>query len=488
MNRLRLQLIGILVLVALLPVLPAAWTARALFRTTLDPFLESTLIGGANAGLAAARARLDDEKRSFEHSLRAGEPMAPFDTLDAEAVQRLDARDQATLAAHLAEPLGAMTRSQQDTLLTAPARVQLRGVETLVARVRGRHGEPVWVTAALPGELVAQVTALSESHRIVQTLRHERRSVLRGLVVTFLAVYGAILLGVLVFGLVLASRLTKPLAALGHGIERVGGGDLSTHVNPSGAGPLQRLVADFNGMIQKLRTQQAELARLERLTAWRQMARRLAHEIKNPLTPIQLAAQQMRDAYAGNDPAYGALLAQGSAIIEEEVESLRELTVTFSEFARMPEPDMAPTTLEELVASVAGLYGDSQLDTHVASGSTSLRCDRGQIRRVLLNLVNNAIDAQRETGRTSPVRLEAESRDRTIVLRVLDRGPGVPTEMRRRIFEPDVTTKSNGMGLGLAIVESTVTAHGGAIDVGDRDGGGAVFTVTLPSDQEKGSS
>jgi signal transduction histidine kinase len=151
---------------------------------------------------------------------------------------------------------------------------------------------------------------------------------------------------------------------------------------------------------------------------------------------------------------------------------------------------MAEVDVDELMADIGGLYGSERIlvAADPAGGGEPaptprlIRCDRDQIRRVLLNLVDNALAAQKETGSEEPVVLAASPADRgaSIALQVADRGPGVPFAERERIFEPDVTTKSDGMGLGLAIVLSTVEGHDGVVSVGDRQGGGALFTITLP--------
>jgi nitrogen fixation/metabolism regulation signal transduction histidine kinase len=334
------------------------------------------------------------------------------------------------------------------------------------------------VVHPLPETLVSSVGALTRSHRLVQSVRHERGKVVRTLVLTFLAVYGGILVLVLGLGVVVASRVTRPVAALGRGIEEVAAGNLNTRVPRVAGGAIGHLLDGFNAMVSRLREQQSELARLERLSAWRQMARRLAHEVKNPLTPIQLAAQEMRDAYPGGDDDYRALLGEGTSIIEEEVASLRTLVAEFSEFARMPAPKRGPMSVAELLEDIGALYRD---DVRVAElPRATIHADREQLHRALVNLVNNALDAERGAGVSEPVTVDAAIDADTIRIRVLDRGPGVPVELRRRIFEPDVTSKSDGMGLGLAIVESTITAHGGTIAVTDREGGGAAFEIRLP--------
>jgi nitrogen fixation/metabolism regulation signal transduction histidine kinase len=506
MRKLRLQLIAILILTALLPAVPAVMTVRALFRMSLDPLIEDTIIDGARAGLTSTRESLVAEKRRFVADIAAGaadgaaasaadgaaaSAAADIDTLTAGAWQALDPRERSALDAlrRAARPVDPTAREVQ--VLIPPERLPLAGEERLVALVRGVGGEPVWVTTVLSPELSRRAQQLTESIRLVQTLRRERGAVIRSLLSTFLVVYGVILVAILIIGLFLASLLTRPLAALGGGIDRVAAGDLDTRVPETGRGEIGRLIANFNQMVGQLGRQQRELVRLEKVAAWRQMARRLAHEIKNPLTPIQLAAQEIRDRVTGGAASAGTegnelhrVVDEGTHIIEEEVQGLRELVQEFSHFARLPEPQLAWVDLEEIVTGVGALYGDATVvirDELPDGHDRRLWCDRQQIHRVLINLVSNAQAAQEEAGRDEPVEITVGGGpDRTVRIVVADRGPGVPAADRERIFEPDVTSKPDGMGLGLAIVRGTVESHGGSIAVSDREGGGAVFTLSLP--------
>jgi nitrogen fixation/metabolism regulation signal transduction histidine kinase len=471
MRVLRLQIIGILALVVILPLVPAIFTARALFRHSLDPMIQEETRKGLEAGLDCARRLLEIEKMQLSSMIQRGEAL---DTLTAAEIEGLDPRERAALAAleRLSPPAGGIP--------VAPERVPLGGRELLVARTATADGGAAWVTRPVSRELVEWAVALTDSHRLLQAVRLEQGRYVRSLVATFVVVYGLLIVAVLGMGLYLASRATRPIAAMGDAIRRVSSGDLEARAPENAGGEIGSLLRSFNQMIIRLGTQKEELVRLERIAAWRQMARSLAHEIKNPLTPIQLAAQELRDAYEARDPAYPRLVQEATAIIEEEVRSLRALVSEFSQFARLPEPQPAPIAAGELLDEIRALYGPEKVSVR-AEGSLPLWCDHDQIQRALLNLIENALAAQSESGRTDPIDVSAETTPAGARLRVEDRGPGVPPDRRRRIFEPNVTTKSGGMGLGLAIVESTIRAHGGTIAVADRDGGGAVFEFWLPS-------
>ncbi|MBU1701830.1 MAG: HAMP domain-containing protein [Candidatus Eisenbacteria bacterium] len=490
MKDLRLQLIAILVLVALLPAIPAVWTAHSLFTQILDPVLEADLLEGARAGLDSTRDLLLEEMRGFGRKIHQ---CAAVDTLTEGALAALTERERASLKALAAEPDRsgrAADGADELQIRIPPQRITLGDRDLLVAQVVLPDRRTAWLSQPIPSDLSERAELLSNNIRWVEALRRERSPVLRSLLATFLLVYGGILLLVLVLGLVLASRNTRPLAVLGDGIKSVAGGALETTVPEIGGGEIRGLLSNFNNMVGRLRGQQAELLRLEKLSAWRQMARSLAHEIKNPLTPIQLAAQQMRDAYSGDDPEYISLVKEGVAIIEEEVAGLRNLVSAFSQFARLPDPLMSPVAIGDILSDIMSLYGPDRVSL---TGQDEMRqkeapeyfiqCDRDQMHRVLINLINNALHAQESLGVDEPIEIEVippEAPACRVGLRICDRGPGIPANLRQRIFEPDFTTKPDGMGLGLAIVEATIHAHAGSIAVSEREGGGSIFAITLP--------
>jgi len=445
---------------------PAVWTVRALFRQSLAGGAEEDVLRGTRAGLEAVRELLEIRKAEFSRRLQSG---AAADTLDPA---QLDPSERRLLQSSLAAAAPG-----------EPVRVRLGGGDRLVARTPAAGGSRGGiVTEPLDPELVARAARLTDALRLAETLRRDRDSLARGLLMTFLSVYGVILLLVVILGLLVASRLTRPLGALGAGIDRLAAGDLTARADPAASGHLGRLFDRFNRMAERLGTQQEELVRLERLAAWRNLARRLAHEIKNPLTPIQLASQQVRDSYTGDDPAYRRTLEEAVEIVEEEVRALRSLVREFSDFARLPEPVMADCSVKDLVEDTIALYGEERVrfETPVDPAALRVRCDAGEIHRVLINLVNNALQAQEETGAEEPVVLGvARAPGGGVVFSVADRGPGVPRAERRRIFTPDYSTKTEGMGLGLAIVEGILRVHGGAVEVADRPAGGAMFRFTL---------
>jgi nitrogen fixation/metabolism regulation signal transduction histidine kinase len=257
-------------------------------------------------------------------------------------------------------------------------------------------------------------------------------------------------------------------------------GDLAFRVGARGPGEVGELVDSFDAMIGRLEEQRRDVARLERAAAWRGMARTLAHEVKNPLTPIVLAVQQVQDRYDGDDPRYRALLDECTEIVTEEVESLRRLVREFGEFARLPRPEPRPGDLVALLRDLAQLYGERLvLETPVDALQGSFDADA--LRRALINLIDNGLAACGEAGADEEVVVRLLPRPGGAArLDVSDRGTGIPPENLDRIFEPDFTTKSNGMGLGLAIVQGIVVGHGGRLDVASTPGRGTTFPLDLP--------
>jgi two-component system nitrogen regulation sensor histidine kinase NtrY len=225
------------------------------------------------------------------------------------------------------------------------------------------------------------------------------------------------------------------------------------------------------------------LIRAQKVAAWREVARRLAHEIKNPLTPIQLCAERLRRHFAGAPPSSRALVDECTATIVGEVESLKGLVDEFSQFARMPSPRTVPTDLAQLITDTIALYNgifaDVRIEQRFAPGVPLVRLDPEQIRRVIINLVDNAVEAMDRRG-IIVVETQLDRANQIVRVIVADNGPGIPAAEREKLFLPYYSTKRRGSGLGLAIVRRVIAEHGGSIDVTDNHPRGTRFTIELP--------
>ena len=226
------------------------------------------------------------------------------------------------------------------------------------------------------------------------------------------------------------------------------------------------------------------LIRSQKVAAWREVARRLAHEIKNPLTPIQLSAERLRRHFANAPAPTLAFVDECTTAIVAEVESLKGLVDEFSQFARMPAPKAVPTGLHALLDDTLslydGLFAEVRFERRYASDLPMVRVDPEQIRRVVINLVDNAVEAMDRRGCIT-VETSRQASDNLVRLVIADDGPGIPAGDRDKLFLPYFSTKRRGSGLGLAIVRRIIAEHGGAIEVGDNQPRGTRFTIELPA-------
>lgn len=226
-----------------------------------------------------------------------------------------------------------------------------------------------------------------------------------------------------------------------------------------------------------------ELVTAQRAAAWREVARRIAHEIKNPLTPIQLSAQRLRKRYLAQFSEQDAVFDECTQIIIEQVEGMKALVNEFSQFARMPHATPAPNDLNALVAEMLPLYRQAHrgIEFLVEHDATLplVDLDREQVKRVIINLLDNAVAAMDERG-TIVVRTRYKDTLGMAVFELADTGPGIPIEDRQRIFEPYYTTKKGGTGLGLSIVKKIIEDHHGYLRVYSNVPSGAVFAIEFP--------
>jgi nitrogen fixation/metabolism regulation signal transduction histidine kinase len=228
-----------------------------------------------------------------------------------------------------------------------------------------------------------------------------------------------------------------------------------------------------------------QLEYLQRIGAWQDVARRLAHEIKNPLTPIQLAVQQTVSAYKGDDERFKKLLLDAREIVEEEIAGLRRLVDTFRTLGQLPKVEKAPIALAELVEELRlDPTFAAKLELRAPADPVTVRADKLLLKRVLANLVENGVHAGEEAGTNGKVVVawRAERTGDSVTITVDDSGKGVADADRDKIFEPYVTTKSTGTGLGLAIARKIALEHGGELSLasGKAPTGGARFVISLP--------
>ena len=312
----------------------------------------------------------------------------------------------------------------------------------------------------------------------------ELRAQLEELDQVFLVVgLGSVMLATL-FGGLLALSLARPLAQLERAAARVGAGDLESTIGVRSANEVGRALSAFNRMTQDLKVAREKLRRAERTAAWRDIARRIAHEVKNPLSPIQVAIETMRKTYRKNHPDFEEIFDESTAAVLDEVQRLNRLVSEFSDFARMPAPQRHRVDVAELVRHTAALWnGERCVDVIVEVANTVpiIHGDRDQLAEVMTNLVKNGIEAaeSHHPDGGGQVCIRAAPCEDGVEIRVEDNGAGISETDRARLFEPYFTTKDEGTGLGLAIVHRIVSDHEGSVSVETSPRGGTEMVVRL---------
>jgi two-component system nitrogen regulation sensor histidine kinase NtrY len=329
---------------------------------------------------------------------------------------------------------------------------------------------------------------------------HREEYVDRSYTHAFGLLFGVLILLAVGAGLVVARPVARKIAALGAAMRPVSAGDLTVRVHVTGEDEVADLGRAFNRMLEELERSRARIEFLRRVSEWQKIARHLAHEIKNPLMPIQLSVQECHRRYSGENVEYRRILQTTLEVVEEEVGTLRRLVGEFSSFARLPQAELARADLGDFLREQndhfkASVHGTDEESTLL--GRVTLRfaipdkplptvLDREMLHRVLVNIVHNAAQALRDAkgknhkGNLGTIEVSVRSDATTLIVDIDDDGPGIAETVRDQIFDPYVTTKHDGTGLGLTIVKKIIVDHGGTIDALISPLGGARFQIRLP--------
>jgi two-component system nitrogen regulation sensor histidine kinase NtrY len=300
---------------------------------------------------------------------------------------------------------------------------------------------------------------------------------------------GGIIVAILLSSWV-AARVTRPVVQLAHAAQDVAAGNWDTRVEIPGDDEVAQLAESFNRMTSELLAQKERLVQTERVAAWRELARRLAHELKNPLFPLQLTVENLMRARTQSPEQFDEVFRESSTTLLAEISNLKTIIGRFSEFSKMPHPQLQAVEMNEIVRGVLKLYQaqlqapgrapiacELELDEHVGT----IAADPDLLHRALSNLVLNAMDAMPDGGTLT---LRTRRADGKVIVEVADTGSGLTPEECERIFTPYYTSKQHGTGLGLAIVQSVVSDHGGRIGVQSEPGRGTTFVIELPGDTD----
>ena len=323
------------------------------------------------------------------------------------------------------------------------------------------------------------VLLIGNSRRPYVDLRQQIRSV------TLLCGGGGILLAILLSGWA-AARVTRPVEQLAQAARDVASGNWSAQVTVTSSDELGELAESFNRMTRELLAQKEHLVQAERVAAWRELARRLAHELKNPLFPLQLTVENLLRAREQSQQQFEEIFQESSATLLAEIANLKAIVSRFSEFARMPQPQVQQMQLNDIVQQVVRLFQaqlrsperapiECKLD--LADPMEPIAADPDLLHRALSNLVLNAMDAMPQGGALT---LRTRQNGEFSYVEVSDTGAGLTPEECERLFTPYYTSKAHGTGLGLAIVQSVINDHGGSVRVRSESGKGTTFMIELP--------
>jgi two-component system, NtrC family, nitrogen regulation sensor histidine kinase NtrY len=315
----------------------------------------------------------------------------------------------------------------------------------------------------------------------------------RSLLLLLYAIFALpLILASILFALSASDSVVKPIMALERATSRVAEGDFGVRLLTRAQDDFAALITSFNRMVGELQRFRTAILQAEKINVWQDIAQKLAHEIKNPLTPIKLSAERVLKRHRADPAGTGEILEPAMVAIIQEVDGLSSLLSEFRDFARLPEPQFEWTDLRDVAGEVARSYASSHprvaIDVSGVPAGTTLRADRGHLRQAFMNLFINAIEAMSGEGRID-VRSDLVKRSDSSYCRiqVRDTGPGVPEGIRDRLFSPYFTTKESGTGLGLSIVEHIVIDHKGEVWFETEAGAGTTFFIDLPVDEPRGA-
>jgi two-component system nitrogen regulation sensor histidine kinase NtrY len=382
-------------------------------------------------------------------------------------------------------------------LLVAPSGSvpQAQRLAPLIEQVQAQRQEATsllhWSNSAVDDESVHAIPLSGQDNQLLGILLVgntrrpyvELRNRIRS--VALLAASAGIILAILFSGWA-SSRVTQPVEQLAEAAREVAAGNWNTRVPVNSSDELGALAESFNRMTGELLDQRERLVQAERVAAWRELARRLAHELKNPLFPLQLTVENLVRARQQSAEQFDEVFRESSATMLAEIANLKTIISRFSEFSRMPQPQFQRVQVNEIVQNVARLL-QAQLQSpehpaiecrlELAEALQPIAADPELLHRAFSNLALNAMDAMPQGGTLT---LRTRPSSERVAVEIADAGSGLTAEECERLFTPYYTSKAHGTGLGLAIVQSIISDHGGRISVHSQPGRGATFMIELP--------
>ncbi len=294
-------------------------------------------------------------------------------------------------------------------------------------------------------------------------------------------IYSLAVILIILISTILANQISSPISELTIATKSVASGDLSIELDENKTGELKIFVKGFNSMVKQLKRSQAELAELERETAWKEMAKQVAHEIKNPLTPMKLSIQQLIAAKKDGSPKFDSIFEKVTATVIDQIETLKNIASEFSSFARMPGLKVEDIDLVKVCDETINLFSQEKIKLVFSSDlrTAVIAADYDQMKRSLINLIRNSIQAD-----ASNISLSLKKDNDFYLLTITDDGDGIPAEIMEKVFDENFTTKVHGMGLGLAMVKRSIENVGGTVKIETSSSAGTTITLKLISKAE----
>lgn len=296
-------------------------------------------------------------------------------------------------------------------------------------------------------------------------------------------VYLLMLVMAIALAFVISKYITRSLETISNMMERTNLNRNNEKIFIDSPGEeIEKLISSYNGMIDELGQSAVKLARSEREQAWREMAKQVAHEIKNPLTPMRLTVQSFERKFDPEDPNIKEKVKEYSNTLIQQIDTMSSIASAFSNFAEMPAQQNETLNVVKIVKLALDIFNESYIHFSADEEEIIAKLDRTQLIRVVTNLVKNAIQAVPEV--LAPrVLVSVTSEGDSVKISVADNGIGIQEENREKIFEPKFTTKNSGMGLGLGMVKNIVETYKGSIDFTSQSGKGTVFYVKFPKEK-----
>jgi len=504
-SKLRLKLLGLFLLAMAAASVPQGLILLRLAREAQSSAASADIRSGLSGGLALVLDYYAEDARRLEYMARNDLPLLSPEALRKEPAKtlrllrfrepRLDSievYEEGKSVAFAGDPQARLAQIPAMGAAGPLASTTQGGVTRLRYLLpRGGRGGAVVISLRLPDNFESEAAALSRGKAQAESLAPFAAGWAKLLVIFYVLLVVPLLLAAAMLGFAAADDITEPLVNLEAAMKRAAAGDFGVRVLAKPGDETGRLIGSFNLMLAGLERYREGDLRQGKLDAWKDIAQRLAHELKNPLTPIRLSAERLLRLSTSDREKALALIEPSMLAVIAEVEGMDALLQDFRSFASLPQPDRDWADLRGLVADSVAPYAASYPDVAfswegIGEGIT-LRADRAQLKRAFANIFANAVEAMDGKGRVEiGADLVKKADSRYCRLRISDDGPGMSQDVLAKIFLPYFTTREKGTGLGLAIVERIIADHGGTIHCESREGSGASFYIDLPFDHPAG--